>query len=79
METKLTLRLEEKLIRKAKKHAKTRGKSVSKMVADYFALLDTEMTASKTSAPITESLWGRLEGKGVDEEDYKKHLEEKYL
>jgi hypothetical protein len=78
VETKLTLRLEEKLIRKAKKHAKTRGKSVSKMVADYFALLDTEITSGKSSAPITESLWGRLEGQGVDEKDYKKYLEEKH-
>jgi hypothetical protein len=79
METKLTLRLEEKLIRKAKKHAKSRGKSVSKIVADYFALLDTETIAGSVSAPITESLWGRLEGKEVDEKDYKKYLEEKYL
>ena len=39
METKLTLRLEDKLIRKAKKLAKDRGKSVSRMVADYIVAL----------------------------------------
>jgi len=29
--------------------------------------------------PITRSLVGILKGSNVDEEDYKKHLEEKYL
>jgi hypothetical protein len=79
METKLTLRLEEKLIRKAKKHAKARGKSVSKMVADYFALLDTDIKDTKDLPPITKSLYGSLKGKNVDEKDYKKYLEDKYL
>jgi len=40
MNTKLTLRLEEELIKSAKNHANIIGKSVSQMVADYFYLLD---------------------------------------
>ena len=36
MNTKLTLRLEEELIKSAKNHANIIGKSVSQMVADYF-------------------------------------------
>ena len=40
MNTKLTLRLDEELIKSAKMHAKTIAKSVSQMVADYFYLLD---------------------------------------
>lgn len=42
MNTKLTLRLEENLIKAAKRHAGTLGKSVSQMVADYFYLLEND-------------------------------------
>lgn len=59
MQTKLTLRLEEQLIERAKAHAKKRGKSVSQMVADYFALLDRE-DRPETLAPLTRSLHGAL-------------------
>jgi predicted HicB family RNase H-like nuclease len=37
--TKLTLRLDEDLIAAAKRHAATKGKSVSQLVEDHFALL----------------------------------------
>ena len=40
MQNKLTLRIDEKLIAKAKAFAKSNGKSVSQIVADYFNLLD---------------------------------------
>ncbi len=33
----------------------------------------------KTDTPITNSLVGILKGSNLDESDYKKHLEEKYL
>ncbi|MBE0418315.1 MAG: hypothetical protein IBX63_11175 [Coriobacteriia bacterium] len=39
MGTKLTLRLDEDLIRRAKRHSARSGKSVSRLVADYFALI----------------------------------------
>ena len=78
MQTKLTLRLEEQLIERAKAHAKKRGKSVSQMVADYFALLDRD-DRPETLAPLTRSLHGTLRGTAVDEDTYRGHLEEKYL
>jgi hypothetical protein len=80
MQTKLTLRLEETLINQAKAYAKHRGKSVSQIVADYFALLgsDTQPVGQEVG-PITQALRGALRGAGVDEQDYRKHLEEKYL
>ena len=40
MQTKLTLRLEDELIRKAKRYSKKTGKSVSMIVADYSEKLD---------------------------------------
>ena len=39
MGTKLTLRIDECLIKKAKAYSAKRGKSVSSMVADFFRLL----------------------------------------
>ena len=40
MQTKLTLRLKKQLVDSAKEYASSQGKSVSKMVADYFKLLN---------------------------------------
>ena len=78
MQTKLTLRLEGRLIERAKAHAKKRGKSVSQMVADYFALLDRD-DRPETLAPLTRSLHGALRGTAVDEDTYREHLKERYL
>ena len=78
MQTKLTLRLEEQLIERAKAHAKKRGKSVSQMVAEYFALLDRD-DRPEALAPLTRSLFGSLRGAVVDEDTYREHIEEKYL
>ena len=78
MQTKLTLRLEEQLIERAKAHAKKRGKSVSQMVAEYFVLLDRD-DQPETLAPLTRSLHGALGGAAVYEDTYRRHIEEKYL
>jgi hypothetical protein len=78
MQTKLTLRLEDELIKQAKEHAKQQGKSLSQVVADYFKVFTQENEKHKI-APITSSLIGVLESSGLDKSDYKKHLEEKYL
>lgn len=80
MQTKLTLRLEDELIERAKQHAKQTGKSVSQIVADYFAYLDKDITVDeKTLPPITHSLSGVLEGANISEDDYYTYLEEKHL
>ena len=78
MQTKLTLRLEESLIRQAKHYAKQHGRSLSQVVADYFQML-TRQTQQAEIPPITRSLVGMLEAKPLDVDDYKRHLEEKYL
>jgi hypothetical protein len=80
MQTKLTLRLEDRLIEQAKSYAARAGKSVSQVVADYFRLLaDEKPKTAAPSAPITESLRGLLRESKLDERDYKKFLEEKHL
>lgn len=79
MQTKLTLRLEEKLIDQAKKYAASEGKSISKIVADYFSLLVHQNQSTDSELPpITRSLVGILSSP-IDESDYRQYLEEKYL
>lgn len=79
MQVKLTLRLDEQLIRRAKDHAQRTGRSVSQLVADYFALLDAPVASQDvTLPPITQSLYGILALAGGEVEDYKQYLEEKY-
>ena len=78
MQTKLTLRLESQLIEQAKEHAKQQGKSLSQIVADYF-LIFTEKSKQPKISPVTQSLVGILKPSNLEQSDYKKHLEEKYL
>lgn len=80
MNTKLTLRLDRNLIRSAKQYAGNSGKSVSQLVADFFYLI--EKKSPRTSEPLTpvvQSLKGALKAAELDESDYKKYLEEKFL
>lgn len=80
LQTKLTLRLEKRLIERAKRIARREGKSVSGMVADYFRALSAEPEMPEEDLPpITRALKGSLKGAGVDEEDYRRYLEKKYL
>ena len=80
MNTKLTLRLDDRLIERAKDEAEKRGKSVSQMVAEFFTSLGS---ASKNGPavypPVTTSLLGALRNKSSSESEYKRHLREKYL
>jgi hypothetical protein len=79
MPSKLTLRLDESLIERAKLVAGRSGKSVSQMVADYFTLLETpEASPPPVNAPRTRALRGSLRGASLDEDDFRRHLEEKY-
>jgi hypothetical protein len=77
--TKLTLRLDDQLIRKAKRHAGRSGKSVSRLVADFFAVIDAEeATPGVELSPRVRSLVGAFRGSPGTEEDHRRYLEEKY-
>ena len=77
--TKLTLRLDDQLIRKAKRYSDRVGKSVSQMVGDYFSLIEGEEEIPGTEiSPRVRSLIGGFKGAAATEEDYRRHLEEKY-
>ena len=82
MHTKLTLRIEEPLIKAAKVYSKAHGKSLSQLIADYLLLI-TKTTSPKKNMPkemppLTRALKGILRGKKVSEKDYKKYLGDKY-
>ncbi|MFT3803107.1 MAG: DUF6364 family protein [Burkholderiaceae bacterium] len=88
MQTKLTLRLDEHLIAQAKARARRQGKSLSQMVADYFAQFDTTTEQSALPhepplPPIVASLLGVLQDTTAPSEDdgrqaYYDHLDAKH-
>lgn len=77
MNTKLTLRLDDKLIAKAKRYSDQSGKSVSQLVADYFALIETAPGEVAELTPRVRSLIGTLKEAKVTEADHRRHLERK--
>jgi uncharacterized protein DUF6364 len=80
MQTKLTLRLDARLVNKAKAYAKRSGKSVSQMVADFFSMLGSPPEQDEPKwTPTVRSLKGVLRGTGVSIEDYRRHIREKHL
>jgi len=77
MHTKLTLDVEDELVHQIEVYAKEKHKSISQLVSDYFQEL---MQQKKTlNAPVTQSLIGILQQCGINEDDYKQHLRDKYL
>jgi len=80
MNKKLTLRLDENLVESAKKYSAKTGKSVSKIVADLFSIINNEKIENEFEiTPTVKALRGALRKTAIDERDYKDYLEEKYL
>jgi hypothetical protein len=81
MTTKLTLRLNDTVIRKAKKTARTKGVSLSRMVEDYFKSVAAQEAHEVRESPVLYEVAGVLSGKKEAAElrtGYRKHLAEKY-
>jgi len=79
MQTKLTLRVEEAVVRKAKRLAKTRGTSVSRIFGDYIVAQEMEKPMDELP-PVTASMLGALgaTNESSAEENYRQHLEAKH-
>lgn len=79
---KLTLRLERELIEKAKRAARDRDTSVSRMVAGFFETLEKPLPVVRKRGQVTERLRGSLKpergGPQGDEKDYLRYLNEKH-
>jgi len=76
LKTKLTLRLDKTVIEKAKEYSKKRGESVSQIVEKFFKALSND---KEELTPTVKELKGLLRNTSINEADYKKYLEEKYL
>ncbi|GAA5015772.1 hypothetical protein GCM10023206_27020 [Acinetobacter puyangensis] len=86
MTTTITLSLEDTLIKQAEAYAAQSNKSVSQLVADYFASLNYQSQVKlneirDTLPPLTQQLTGSLKGVNIEDEkvEYLNHLEQKYL
>lgn len=80
MNTKLTLRMDDNLIAYAKQYSAKTGKSVSQIVADLFVMMkNKKFEKDYPITPAVLSLKGVLGKNSLDEKDFHKYLEEKYL
>ncbi|MEA1923456.1 MAG: DUF6364 family protein [Pseudomonadota bacterium] len=80
MNTKLTLRLDDNLITSAKEYSAKTGKSVSKIVSDFFVIIKNEkLKENNLITPKVQSLKGILKNTNVSKTEYQNYLEEKYL
>lgn len=80
METKLTLRLNKRVIERAKDYANNHNISLSKMIESYLEAITNQKPVSTEITPLVESLSGVI---GLDENvDYRKvytnYLTDKY-
>lgn len=73
--SKLTLSVDEKVVKRAKLFAEKRGTSVSRLVEQYLDLL-ARPPKTEDDTPVLRQLRGIL--KKGDREDYRRHLVEKY-
>ena len=76
MDTKLTVRVPQKLLKNAKRYANAHHTTLTELISVYLQRIPTE-PESLDSAPVVRRLTGLLSSE-VSVEDYKKHLEEKY-
>jgi len=82
MGTKLTLRVDEKLIKVSKRIARSKRVSLSRMVSDYFKSLSTQEKKEITESPVLSEIAGILPSRADSKKllkNYKKHIEDKYL
>jgi len=80
MKRKLTLRVDEAAILRAKRFAESQGKSVSQMVEDYFRIAEIPHGDGDLPAihPDVLALSGILASSGLDESSYRDYLIEKH-
>ena len=81
MDTKLTLKLDEDIIKKAKDYAKTKNRSLSHLVEDFFRIITTEKEETEEHySPIVLELSGSIQlGSEEDlKDEYADYLIEKY-
>ena len=77
--SKITLWVENDAKRFGKQWAEKHNESVSQIFSDYLLRLKKIEETPFETTPIVRRLKGVIKGKKITRENYKKHLEEKYL
>jgi hypothetical protein len=80
MDTKLTLKLEQAIIEKAKDYAKSRQTSLSKLIENYLQRITSEPKEPEKITPLVKSLSGiiKLPKDFDDKKAYSDYLTSKY-
>ena len=80
MNSKLTLKLNEDVIGKAKTYAKSKHTSLSSLIENYLQRLTSENESEEKITPLVKSLSGivKLPKEYDHKRDYTNHLLEKY-
>jgi hypothetical protein len=78
METKLTLKLDQKVIKSVKLYAENNNRSLSRLVEDYFRKLVAENEQPQSFTPLVNELSGVISEKDFKNLDYVSYLEKKY-
>lgn len=76
---KLTLSVDEGVVKRAKRYAATRGTSVSRLVEQYLDLVSRPVPgADEALPPVLRRLRAELRGLSADVADYHRYLDRKY-
>jgi len=79
METKLTLKLDQSVIKSVKVYAEKNNRSLSKLVEDYFRNLILESDNKRAQiSPLVQELSGIISEKDLNGINYTDYLESKY-
>lgn len=70
MDTKLTLKLDQSVIEKAKEYAKSQRTSLSRIIENYLLTITSEKDSKDNITPLVKSLSGIIDLS--NEQDYKK-------
>ena len=77
--SKLTLSVEDAVVRRAKRYAARRGTSVSRIVEQYLDLVSRPAPSEEEGlTPLLKQLRVEMKGVSVDLADYHRYLERKY-
>jgi hypothetical protein len=75
---KLTLSVDDEVIARAKRYARARGTSVSRLVQTFLGGLSSAGEPEAELGPVTRSLYGVLKDARASRKDYRDHLARKY-
>ena len=77
--SKLTLSVEDAVVKRAKRYAARRGTSVSQLVEQYLDLISRAVPRNDEGlTPLLQRIRAELQGVSVDLTDYPAYLERKY-